>query len=113
MNTQCRINIPAVITNQNVCSLNVTVQLALPVQVSQSLEQFAHYNTNVRLGKDARLQQVTTTAPSAELHDNPQLGAFYVGAMVLGDVHAVQLRHDVNFGLPKEALEHETGAAST
>jgi hypothetical protein len=72
------------------------MQLLVRVEILQAKQQLANHNGNVVLPDQARLHEVGTAPARAELHDNPQLGALGVGAIVFGDVGRLQLREDGN-----------------
>jgi hypothetical protein len=79
----------------------VSVQLAVVMQVHQSLQQLFHDDGDLCLCYQAGLHQVRTAAARAELHNYPQVGAVQVRAVVSGHVwraHARQyhdLAHDI------------------
>jgi hypothetical protein len=72
------------------------MELLIGVQVVKPKQQLPHNNGNVVLPEQTRLQQISAAAPGAELHDDPELGAPCVGAMVLGDVGRLQLGENGN-----------------
>lgn len=67
------------------------------VEIAKAHEQLLEYNCNLGLCYDARLHQVCAAAARAEFHDDPQVGASQVGAIVLCDVGRVHARenHDL------------------
>lgn len=78
-------------------TFDISVQLLVGMQVLQSQQQLADNNGNVVLADQAGLHEVGAAATGAKLHDDPELGALGVGAIVLGDVGALQLGEDGDF----------------
>ena len=82
-------------------TLDVSMQLVVVVQIAEAHQQLLQDDCNLGLCYAARLHQVCAAPTRAELHDDPQVGAGQIGAVVLcdvGRVHAGEnhnLAHDV------------------
>ncbi len=77
-------------------TLDVSMQLLVRVQVLQTKKQFADNDGNVVFSDQAWFHEVCAAATRAKLHDDPQLGALGVRAIVFCDVGRLQLRQDGN-----------------
>lgn len=75
-------------------TLDVPVQLVVLVQIGQAQQQLFQHNGNLDLGQGARLHEIRTAPAAAKLHDDPQIGAVQVGAVVLCDVGRVHVGQD-------------------
>lgn len=74
------------------------MQLVVAMQVFQSHEQFSNDDCDVILCNHARLHQVRTAPTAAKLHDDPQIRALEVRAIVFRDVRGVEFGKDADLG---------------
>lgn len=77
-------------------TLYVSVQLMVVVEIGEAHEQLLENDGDFGLCYGARLHQVCTAAARAEFHDDPQVGASQIGAIVLCDVGRVHARENHN-----------------
>ena len=70
------------------------MQLIIHMQILQSHQQLSQDNTNVLLAQRSWLHEIRTTASSTEFHDDPEVRAAKVGAIVFGDMVGVKFGED-------------------
>jgi hypothetical protein len=74
------------------------MQFVVIVQVHKPMEKLLDDDSNLCLSKRARLHEIGTAPSGTEFHDNPEIGAVKVRAIVLGDILRVHSRQDRNLG---------------
>lgn len=82
---------------EDVGGFDVSVQLVVVVQIFQTHEQLANDDDDVFLGDAAWPHEVAAAATRAVLHDDPQIRALEVGAIVLCRVGRVETGEDGDF----------------
>jgi len=79
---------------EDVRSLDVSVEFVVAVQVLQAHQQLTQYDHNVFLRNETRLHQIGAAATRAKLHYDPEIGALEVRTVILCDVGRVELGED-------------------
>ena len=79
-------------------TFDVSMQLVVVVQVAKAHEQLLQDDGDFSLCYAAGLHQVCATAARTKLHDDPQVGAVQIRAIVLCDIGRVHAREDGNLG---------------
>jgi hypothetical protein len=78
-------------------TFDISVKLVVIVQILQTHEQFADDDNDVVLGDATRPHEITTATTRAVFHDDPQIRALQVGAIVFCRVGRVEAREDGDF----------------